>query len=269
METNGFVTYGEGIFASDYQLKNLSLALAAAQMEFDAAHKTAENKFESFFYTDLNALITAVRTALTKHGLTVIQFCTADLLARSVTVKTCLIHPSSGEWSSHDLSLPAEGTGRGGTPTYNQKTIGAAITYGRKYGLKTLVGIADASDDDVDKQEGNPDLSSRRTPQARPQPKRDPSPQPAPAAAPEADSREKSLLNAADRKTLLFDGCYTLGGTNDHIQAAILRVTGQSSSKLVKYGDVEKIKAEVYKLANPGSGEKTADWPEIGERPIP
>lgn len=241
------VTLAEGIVASDSILKNLSAALAQAQGEYEEARKAAENKFEGFKYVDLEGLLKAVRPSLTKHKIAVLQFHSTDLMEKSVSVYTRLIHWESGEWIQHFITLPAEGVaGKDGPPKFNQKTIGAAVTYGRKYSLKTIVGIADSSDEDVDKEPGNADLSRRTT-----KPAIKPSPAMAPAAA--ETPLPASVLSSKDRK-LLFDECYRLGGNNDVILQAIHKVTGQDSSKLVRYADVEKIKAEVYKLANPDSG---------------
>jgi hypothetical protein len=243
-----------GVLASDYALKELSQALAKAQVKYDAATRDAENKFEGFRYVELNSIIKAVRPHLAENGLVAMQFSTADLEEKTVTVTTRLSH-SSGEWVQSDLVLPAEGTGKGGTPTFNQKTIGAAITYGRKYGLKTLAGLADSSDEDVDKQEGNPDLSRA--------PKRE-NPKPVPAGyatqkdyainGPEtAKELPGRLLTIAERKKM-FQDCYNTGAGNEHVLEAVKLVTKQDNTKLVtvsQVGEIVRQAAIIYRRNDP------------------
>ena len=174
----GYVILADGVTASDYALKHLSQALASAQDEYGLAGKTAENKFEGFRYVDLNTIIKAVRPHLGKHKLNLQQFSVTDLERKTVRIITRLNHWESGEWVQSELELPAEGQAgkEASSPKFNQKTIGAAITYGKKYAYKTTAGIADASDDDVDKEEGSADLPSRaprQITQGKPQQKAD------------------------------------------------------------------------------------------------
>lgn len=114
----------------------LAAALAKAQGEIQGAHKGAVNTHFKSSYADLASIWDACRAALTKHGLAVMQF------ARSgdgvVEVETCLAH-GSGEWVSETLAVPVSKNDAHG--------VGSALTYARRYGLASLVGVAPDDDD--------------------------------------------------------------------------------------------------------------------------
>jgi hypothetical protein len=165
VQSLGYVTLAEGTIASDYALKNLNKSLGEAQVEFLPAEKNVKNEFVGYKYTPLVEIVAAVRPSLTKHHLTVSQFPVVDLDRKTVTVYTRLVHWDSGEWMQNEIELPGElALGKGGTPVFNQQTIGGSQTYGQKYGYKAIVGIAD-SEEMIDSTGEKGDLPSRQTPQ--------------------------------------------------------------------------------------------------------
>jgi ERF superfamily len=113
----------------------LAEALAKAQAEMEGAAKDALNPHFRSKYADLASIRDACRP-LAKFGLAHLQPTRAE--GPHVTVTTILIH-SSGEWISEDLTLTAVAN----TP----QAVGSAITYGRRYGLAAMVGIAPEDDD--------------------------------------------------------------------------------------------------------------------------
>ena len=113
----------------------LADALAKAQAEMEGATKDSTNPHFRSKYADLSSIRDACRP-LAKHGLAHLQPTRAD--GPHVTVTTLLIH-SSGEWIAEDLTLTAGSN----TP----QAVGSAITYGRRYGLAAMVGIAPEDDD--------------------------------------------------------------------------------------------------------------------------
>lgn len=113
----------------------LADALAKAQAEMEGASKDSTNPHFKSKYADLAAVRDACRP-LAKHGIAHLQPTKAD--GARVTVTTMLIH-SSGEWIAEDLTLTAGQA----TP----QAVGSAITYGRRYGLAAMVGIAPEDDD--------------------------------------------------------------------------------------------------------------------------
>lgn len=115
----------------------LAAALAKAQTAMKSASKDSLNPHFGSKYADLASIWDACRGPLGANGLAVLQRVRSD--ARSVTVTTMLVH-SSGEYVRDALTLPvAQPTPQG---------FGSAITYGRRYGLAALVGVASDVDDD-------------------------------------------------------------------------------------------------------------------------
>ena len=92
----------------------------------------------TYTYLTLPDLLTAVRGTLASHHLAVMQEVTND--AQTVTVVTVLLHASGYAFRSPHLTLPA-GTG--------PQAVGSATTYGRRYTLAAMVGLAGAEDDDA------------------------------------------------------------------------------------------------------------------------
>jgi hypothetical protein len=117
-------------------LGSLAGALAKAQGEMEAASKANINPHFKSKYADLASVWDACRLPLSKHGLAVLQPVRAD--GPKVTITTLLVH-ASGEWISESLTMTAQQN----TP----QAVGSAITYGRRYGLSAMVGIAPDDDD--------------------------------------------------------------------------------------------------------------------------
>jgi hypothetical protein len=113
----------------------LAEALAKAQAEMEGAVKDATNPHFRSKYADLASIRDACRP-LAKYGIAHLQPTRAE--GPHVTVTTLLLH-SSGEWIAEDLTLTAGQN----TP----QAVGSAITYGRRYGLAAMVGIAPEDDD--------------------------------------------------------------------------------------------------------------------------
>jgi len=114
----------------------LAAALAKAQGEMAGAQKDSVNPHFKARYASLAAVWDACRAALSKNALSVLQPVRAD--GARVTVTTILAH-DSGEWISEELTVTAQ------SPT--PQGVGSAITYGRRYGLASMVGIAPDDDD--------------------------------------------------------------------------------------------------------------------------
>lgn len=117
-------------------IAQLATALAKAQGEMEGAAKDSTNPHFKSKYADLASVWEACRKPLAKHELAILQPVTAD--GQHVTVTTILAH-SSGEWISEALTMVAAQN----TP----QAVGSTITYGRRYGLSAMVGIAPEDDD--------------------------------------------------------------------------------------------------------------------------
>lgn len=118
-----------------HSIGKLATDLAKAQAEMEGAKRDATNPHFRSSYATLAAVCDACGPLAT-HGIAYLQPTRAD--GPHVTVTTVLIH-SSGEWIAEDLTLTAGQN----TP----QAVGSAITYGRRYGLAAMVGIAPEDDD--------------------------------------------------------------------------------------------------------------------------
>src|SRR5437016_2311889 len=122
-------------------------ALATAQANFGPLVKTHENTYTGKKYADLADVIAATLPALAKNGLAVIQVPIRKDGAQEAGALSILAH-SSGESISVELILPATMKAKDGASKFDQQSIGAAITYARRYTWQSLVGVAAEDDDD-------------------------------------------------------------------------------------------------------------------------
>ena len=156
-------------FTQSEQIGELIANLAKAQLEFTPALKDSDNPFFKSKYADLAANINAVRPALNKYGIAVIQSDSSELPTATARVRTSL--HCGEQWIATEAEAPAIDK----SGNINVQTLGSAWTYLRRYTLQALCGLASEDDD------GN-SLSQDKTPaqaeKARPNP-----PQPAPAKA--------------------------------------------------------------------------------------
>jgi len=117
-------------------IKELAAALNKAQAEMSGAKKKATNPFFKSKYSDMNAVVDAVRVPFCDNGLSYSQF---PLFENGcVGVETILMH-ESGEWISSVLMLPMV--------KQDPQAAGSAITYARRYSLQSIAGIPSEDDD--------------------------------------------------------------------------------------------------------------------------
>ena len=112
-------------------------AFIAAQGAMEAVTKANENPgFKGAKYADLSAVVAAIVPALNKAGIAVLQSPAFD--GEMVTITTTLLH-ESGATVTSDLRLrPSKSDPQG---------VGSAITYGRRYSLLAVAGVAPEDDD--------------------------------------------------------------------------------------------------------------------------
>lgn len=146
-------------------INELATALAKfqGQLEQPKMNSTVKVKTRtggeySFKYADLSECKAAARKALSENGLSVTQ-----LVEDDYSVNTMLLH-SSGQWISSRLRMPVN------TNVADAQTIGAAITYAKRYAFCAILGIV--ADDDNDANEACGNLFTKQQPQ--PQQKRQP-----------------------------------------------------------------------------------------------
>lgn len=135
-------------FGTSPKIDKIAEALAKARAEFEAVRKTKTAKIKgrsksgkdfemSYSYADLGDVLSAITPALSKHGITPLQAPVRD--GNGITIVTMLLH-SSGQWIRSNLWMP----GGDGKP----QSVGSSITYGRRYALSPMVGVASEDDDD-------------------------------------------------------------------------------------------------------------------------
>lgn len=123
-------------------------ALAKAQIAFKPIPRTRINPYYHSKYADLADIIAATQDALSAAGLCVIQGSGTDTSLRVCYVTTRLAH-ESGQWIEQMVTLPATMRGEGGIERFDAQSVGAAITYGRRYGRSAILGVASEDDDDA------------------------------------------------------------------------------------------------------------------------
>lgn len=118
-------------------ITKVAAAFVAAQSELGHAPKDSTNPHFKSKYADLATVIDTMRPVLAKHKLAVLQ--RNQPSERGVTVQTVLLH-ESGEWIADDgLHVPAAKN--------DPQGFGSALTYTRRYGLASLLGVAQDDDD--------------------------------------------------------------------------------------------------------------------------
>jgi hypothetical protein len=117
------------------EIGTLSAALAKAQAEMGNATKDANNPAFKTKYATLEAVVEAAKP-LARHGIACMQFPT--LVGDGAVAVTTML--SLGEqWIRSTLAVPV--TKR------DAQGLGSAITYGRRYSLMSVLGIAPEDDD--------------------------------------------------------------------------------------------------------------------------
>lgn len=116
----------------------LPKAFLAFQKKIKDPTKDADNPFMKSKYVPFDGLVAAVRPTLNECGLAFTQEATAENGAARIT--TTLWHESGEFLQAEPLSL--------NLTKADPQGIGSAITYGKRYSLQALLGVAWEDDDD-------------------------------------------------------------------------------------------------------------------------
>ncbi len=119
------------------ELATLLPALFNFQSLVDPIKKTGENEHLKSTYADLVDVWAAIRAPLEKCGLLVLQEPHPNV--RGAMVTTTVIHVESGEWRRSTLFIPAR--------KLDAQAFGSALTYCRRYGVMTVLGLLTTDDD--------------------------------------------------------------------------------------------------------------------------
>jgi hypothetical protein len=139
-------------------------SFAKAQSEMSGATKEKVNPAFKSRYADLASAHEACREALTKYGLSYLQTAIINAAGAFSGITTTILH-SSGQWVEGDFPI---------SPVKNDpQGIGSAATYGRRYGLMAMVGIAPEDDDGEAAMGRAPQQAANCQPAAQQAPQRD------------------------------------------------------------------------------------------------
>lgn len=156
----------------------LAKVLPKAQAAMGEVFKNANNPAFRSKYADLAAVVEAVLPALNANGIALLQPPGYDNGSGVVMVATMLLH-ESGQWLRCTLGVPL--------PKRDAHGIGSAVTYGRRFGLQAMSGVAPTDDD------GN---EAAKPAPGRPEPKR-------------LDPKPPTLADRADRFAATLKGVQT------------------------------------------------------------
>lgn len=160
------------------KIGELAKALATAQGQFKPIKRESVNPFFKSRYADLSAIIDATREALSKNGLMVSQLVSVN---DGVHVTTLLAH-ESGEWIRETLLMKPKAD--------DPQSIGGAITYGRRYSLGGILGVASEDDDDGNQSSGKGD---QKKPETQPEQPKAPAPTGQPARKPQVSNPDDPI----------------------------------------------------------------------------
>lgn len=121
-------------------MENIAKALIAFQKDIDSVPKTAKNPFFKSSYAPLDEVKKAAQPHLSKNKLAVVQMMAH--IDGTPALRTIILH-ESGE-SIEDI-----------TPLFldkqNSQGHGSAVTYARRYGFMSALGLVSDEDDDGNK----------------------------------------------------------------------------------------------------------------------
>lgn len=148
-----------GMMIKSESINELAASLAKFQGEITNPYnsksvtvKTKTGGTYNYKYAPLDEILKLVRPLLSKNGLSIVQVPYSH--NGEVSITTTLFH-SSGQWIEYPpISLR--------TTDISPQAAGSVITYGRRYALSAILGIA--SDDDDDGNEGNPENNKQGIP---------------------------------------------------------------------------------------------------------
>ena len=116
----------------------LAGALAKAQSQMTMVEGKSTNPFFNSKYASLATVLEVAMPALNANEIALVQGNRWDTTNNGFYITSMLMH-SSGEWIKSEIRMPIAKKDAHG--------VGAATTYGRRYLLSSMVGVAQADDD--------------------------------------------------------------------------------------------------------------------------
>lgn len=139
---------------------NVASAIVVASQAINALKKDARNSHFNSEYISLTAMTDAAKDVLREHTVTIMHTSRMHSTASGtcwVIVTTTALH-DSGQWLEVDVPLPVA--------KLDPQGAASAITYGRRYGIASLLAIVADEDDDGNVASNIPSGQTTRLPQA-------------------------------------------------------------------------------------------------------
>lgn len=133
-------------------IANIAPAFLKAQKAMEAVVKDAKNPFFKSDYATLNAVMDTCKKPLNDNGIMILQPVNGD------HVETVLMHESGEFFASQTALIVKEQN--------NPQSYGSSVSYARRYGLMSMLGLP-ADDDDA---ESAMNRNATATPRPAPQP---------------------------------------------------------------------------------------------------
>ena len=122
------------------KITNLAKAMLKVQKQLRPAIKDNYNNFTQSKYATLNSVMEACSEALIDAGIWVTQYpVPVEDGSSNLGLITKLVHAESGEWQESKIVMPLAKA--------DPQAYGSALTYARRYGLSSMVGLVTEDDD--------------------------------------------------------------------------------------------------------------------------
>ena len=144
------------------KITNIATAMLKVQKQLRPALRDSYNGFTQSKYATLNSVMDACSEALINAGIWVTQYpVPVEGDGSNLGLVTKLVHAESGEWQESLIVMPLD-------KAANPQAYGSALTYARRYGLSSMVGLV-AEDDDTNMAcKGSTDLQKPRIAEIKP-----------------------------------------------------------------------------------------------------
>jgi len=133
-------------FKHSSEISELLTALSLAQGAIENAVKDSDNPYHKSHYSDLASVRNAIRKPLMENGLSVIQG--TEISCDGEMILVTMLGHKSGQWIKCFYKImPGQSRSGGFMLSNDPQSIGSAITYGRRYMLMAMTGVAPDDDD--------------------------------------------------------------------------------------------------------------------------
>jgi hypothetical protein len=123
---------------AETKTSNIYQALLAAQQDMGPVYKNATNPAFKSHYAELSSVVDTITPTLNKHG--IVHYQPLQVVDGQQYINTVLCHAESGTTIESLYKVVSK------DPS-NPQAVGGGITYGRRYSLMSILGLAPEDDD--------------------------------------------------------------------------------------------------------------------------